>query len=224
MKSWPFLVCALISLAFLPLYTATATTDCRDGMPSEWWMEVNDAPGWEIVPQDAGPCQVVLSKRTELGIFSNFGESPFVLDGTKYRSIEGLWQALKYPEPAISDDPRHAIDDWPHTRAEVKDMYAWDAKDAGNMANRIYYDNDLIDVSYQGYFFDYVDRAEGSQYHYELITRAMYAKVTQNPWIKELLLQTGDLELLPDHYMSRNVPASFNYHKILMKLRDELRQ
>jgi hypothetical protein len=42
--------------------------------PSHWWEPVSedDHQWWEIVPQEAGPGEVVLSKRHELGIFSNF--------------------------------------------------------------------------------------------------------------------------------------------------------
>jgi predicted NAD-dependent protein-ADP-ribosyltransferase YbiA (DUF1768 family) len=209
-------------LLFFPLFSLQATID-RGNYPDEWWVEIprDSAPGWEILPQEARPGEVILSKRTALGVFSNFADTPFVLDGVPYASIEGLWQSLKYPELSVAHDPRHQIQ-WPYTRQEVEMMIAWDAKSAGNQANQIYYDNGLEDVSYRGHFFDYVDHAEGSDYHYELIKRAVREKVVQNPDVKALLLQTKGLRLVPDHFVGRNAPRSFNYHIITMEIRDEL--
>lgn len=41
--------------------------------PAEWFKEIprSEAESWEILPQDAKEGEVILSKRTELGIFSN---------------------------------------------------------------------------------------------------------------------------------------------------------
>ena len=48
-----------------------------DGFPNIWWKEVpaDQLPGWEIPPQaaDRAKGEVVLSKRNELGQFSNLG-------------------------------------------------------------------------------------------------------------------------------------------------------
>lgn len=195
----------------------------RGNYPSKWWIEVpaDQVRGWEIAPAQAKLGEVILSKRTELGVFSNFADSPFEMDGIQYASIEGLWQGLKYPDLTLSSDPRTAILDWPHTRLEVFAMTGWDAKTAGNKANGIYRENSLSQVSYGDFFFNYVDGAEGSEYHLELITRAIREKVMQNPEIKRLLTQTKGLILRPDHYMSSKYPASFYYHKILMGIRDQ---
>lgn len=42
--------------------------------PLQWWAEAprKGAPAWEILPQEAGPGEVILSKRNELGVLSNF--------------------------------------------------------------------------------------------------------------------------------------------------------
>lgn len=191
--------------------------------PREWFKEVprSEAQSWEILPQDAGPGEVILSKRTELGIFSNFGATPFTLDGKKFASIEGLWQSLKYPDPEIIEDPRHKILPWPHTRSEVEAMVGFVAKDAGNAANAIYRTHKLKLVSYGKHFFDYNDFAEGSDYHYMIIKRAMRAKLDQNTGLWELLMRTGCLILKPDHKVSENDPPSYQYFKIFMELRSE---
>ena len=49
------------------------------GYPAHWWTPVpaESAPAWEILPQAAKRGQVILSKRNELGILSNFAATPF---------------------------------------------------------------------------------------------------------------------------------------------------
>ena len=107
------------------------------GYPSEWWAPVptNEAALWEVLPQAAGPGEVILSKRTELGILSNFAPTPFSLDGEKYASVEGFWQMLKYPEGPGDERLRDPTVVWPHARAEVAAMVGFEAKAAGAAAN-----------------------------------------------------------------------------------------
>ena len=47
--------------------------------PPEWFAPINDPnkPSWEILPQEAKAGEVILSKRNELGILSNFAATPF---------------------------------------------------------------------------------------------------------------------------------------------------
>lgn len=191
--------------------------------PAEWFKEVprSEAAGWEILPQDAKPGEVILSKRTELGVFSNFWATPFVLDGKSFASVEGLWQSLKYPDPSLPEDPRHVITDWEFSRAEVEAMVDRVAKNAGNSANKIYVKHNLKDISWGKHFFNYNDMAEGSQYHYVLIKRALRAKLDQNQGLWELLMRTGCLTLKPDHNVSETDPPSYKYFNIFMELRSE---
>src|ERR1700734_1507991 len=74
--------------------------------PAHWFTPVVDPhkPDWEILPQAAKPGEVILSKRNELGILSNFAATPFTLHGVRYASVEGFWQMMLYPEGP--DDPR----------------------------------------------------------------------------------------------------------------------
>lgn len=191
--------------------------------PHEWWVEIprSEAASWEILPQDAKPGEVILSKRTELGIFSNFGSTPFVLEGKTFASVEGLWQSLKYPDPEIQDDPRSQIAEWPFTRKEVEAMVGSRAKNAGNLANKIYAKYALKEVSWGEQFFDYVDHSTGSAFHYELIKSALLAKLDQNLELWDLLLKTECLTLKPDHKMGENDPPSYRYFEIYMRLRSE---
>lgn len=207
----------LILILLVPFITLA------ENYPREWWIEIprSEAASWEILPQDAKSGEVILSKRTELGIFSNFGATPFVLDGKRFASVEGLWQSIKYPDPAVASDSRHQIKQWSFTRAEVENMVGSEAKNAGSLANKIYSQFGLKFVNWGEYFFDYVDHAEGSAFHYKLVKRALRAKLDQNPALWELLLKTGCLTLKPDHKPGSNEPASYRYYEIFMELRAE---
>jgi hypothetical protein len=89
--------------------------------PARWWTPVSaaGAPAWEILPQEAKSGEVILSKRNDLGILSNFAPTPFVFHGVRYASVEGFWQMMKYPEGP--DDPRWASPKihWAYTREQV---------------------------------------------------------------------------------------------------------
>src|SRR5262245_3517959 len=58
--------------------------------PAHWWTPINDPhkPDWEILPQEAKPGEVILSKRNELGLLSNFAATPFTFRGKRYASLE----------------------------------------------------------------------------------------------------------------------------------------
>jgi hypothetical protein len=53
---------------------------------------------------------------------------------------------------------------------------------------------------------------------------AMRAKLEQNPKVREILLSTGDLTLLPDHFQETDPPAEWLYFNIWMDLRAELQR
>ncbi len=93
-------------------------------------------PVWEILPQEALPGEVVLSKRHELGLLSNFAATPFEFRGKRYASLEGFWQAMKFPEGP--DDPRSQFPglEWKYTHDEVAQMTAFEAKAAGDLGSR----------------------------------------------------------------------------------------
>lgn len=197
--------------------------DGRSTYPPAWFQDIprEGAPTWEILPQDAGPCEVVLSKRTELGILSNFAPTAFVLDGVRYASLEGFWQMMKFPEDA--DDPRARLPDfaWPHTRAEVGQMTAFAAKDAGSIGSDAMRRLNINWVTYQGRQLTYRTPERGD--HYQLILRATRAKLDQNPEVRAILLRTGDLTLKPDHVQETDASPAWKYFEIWTQLRAELR-
>jgi predicted NAD-dependent protein-ADP-ribosyltransferase YbiA (DUF1768 family) len=208
-------------LSLMP--AAQAQTQTHD-YPSHWWATVPEAgkPDWEILPQAAKPGQVILSKRNELGILSNFAPTPFVYRGKRYASVEGFWQMMLYPEGP--DDPRAKAPGvhWRHSREEVGQMTAWDAKNAGDAAYENMKKMGIDWVTFEGAMMPYWSKTKGE--HYRIIVEAMRAKLEQNPKVREILLSTGDLTLLPDHYQETDPPAEWSYFNIWMDLRAELRR
>ena len=199
------------------------TLNDRSRYPEHWWAAVapSEAASWEVLPQEAGPGEVVLSKRNELGLLSNFAATPFELDGQRYASLEGFWQMMLYPEDAA--DPRASFPgiEWKHTRAQVSAMTAFEAKAAGDLA----WDNmkkmGINWVTYRGKRMDYYVPEKGE--HYALIVRATRAKVEQNPEVRKVLLATAGLKLRPDHHQPADAPPSWRYFDIYMELRGSLR-
>jgi predicted NAD-dependent protein-ADP-ribosyltransferase YbiA (DUF1768 family) len=179
-------------------------------------------PDWEILPQEAKPDEVILSKRNELGILSNFAPTPFVYRGKRYASVEGFWQMMLFPEGP--EDPRAKAPGitWPHSREEVAQMTAWDAKNAGDFAFENMKKTNIDWVTFEGRRMTYRSETKGD--HYRLIVEAMRAKLEQNPRVREILLSTGDLVLRPDHFQEPDPPAEWRYFEIWMQFRDELRR
>jgi predicted NAD-dependent protein-ADP-ribosyltransferase YbiA (DUF1768 family) len=193
------------------------------GYPAHWWTPISKegAPEWEILPQEAKPGEVILSKRNELGLLSNFAATPFEFRGTRYDSLEGFWQMMKFPEG--DDDPRAKSPGlkWPFTRNAVSQMTSFEAKRAGDLASRNMAKMGIDWVTFEGKQIPYKPAEPGE--HYRLIEEATRAKVRQNPDVKKVLLATGDLILKPDHHQEKDAPAAWRYYDILMKIRDELR-
>ena len=186
--------------------------------PPHWWTPVPEAgkPDWEILPQAAHPGEVILSKRNELGILSNFAATPFTYRDHLYASVEGFWQMMLYPEGP--SDPRiQAGIVWPHTRDEVAAMIAFDAKNAGTAAEENMRKLGIDWVTFEGRRMPYRSTTKGE--HYRLIVDAMRAKLEQNAKVREILLATGNLKLLPDHIQEPGAPPEWRYFDIWMELR-----
>jgi predicted NAD-dependent protein-ADP-ribosyltransferase YbiA (DUF1768 family) len=161
---------------------------------------------------------VILSKRNELGLLSNFAATPFTFRGKKYASLEGFWQAMLYPEG--NDDPRWSGAPWPHTRAEVEAMVAFAAKAAGEVGKARMKLLGIDWVTFEGRRMKYRTPEKGE--HYQLIAAATREKVRQNPKVKEVLLATKGLVLRPDHHQEADAPPAWRYYEILTEIREEL--
>lgn len=202
-----------------------ASPKLADSYPDIWWKPVaeSELKGWEIPPQTARreKGEVILSKRNELGQFSNLAPLGFVLDGIKYGSVEGLWQGMKYPEN--SKDARLADPSvvWPFTREQVYAMSGFDSKAAGDLANANMKKLGINWITYQGQKIEY--KSLGIERHYQIILEASRAKIVQNDDLKKLLISTGNLKLLPDHQQQVNPPPAYLYHEIYMKIRSDIK-
>lgn len=192
--------------------------------PPTWWRPVPeaDAASWEILPQAAGPGEVILSKRNELGLLSNFAATPFTYHGRRYASVEGFWQCSLYPEGPNDVRARAHGTTWAFTRDQVAAMTAFEAKRAGDLAKK---NMEIMGIdwnSFEGRRMTY--RAPSKGDWYVLIKDVLRAKLDQNPNVREVLLRTGTLRLLPDHHQDPNAPPAWRYFEIWMEIRDELRR
>jgi hypothetical protein len=210
-------------LFFLFASLITANLYALDPYPADWWKPFpkEEAPAWEILPQEATyGIDVILSKRTELGIFSNFSNTPFKLDGKTYASIEGFWQMMKYPDPDDPADPRQRPDlHWKYTREQVSQLFGFDAKQAGDAAKENYEKLGIKWISYHGKRMEY--KGKDQEEHYKLIDLATQSKIDQNLKAKELLIKTGNLLLRPDHRQPADATPAYRYHEILMNIRKQ---
>jgi predicted NAD-dependent protein-ADP-ribosyltransferase YbiA (DUF1768 family) len=208
----------LTVLAFAAAFLAQPAAN----YPAHWWTPVPEEQKawWEILPQAARPGEVILSKRNELGILSNFAATPFTFRGKRYASVEGFWQMMLYPEGP--GDARAKADGvvWPHTREQVAQMTAFDAKDAGTLAEENMRRLGIGWVTFEGKRIPYRSATKGE--HYRLIVEAMRAKLAQNPKVREILLATGNLVLRPDHTTEPDEPPEWRYCEVWMEIRQDL--
>jgi hypothetical protein len=222
----PLLLFAATSDVARPEVTveAAAKSAKRDAQyPGSWWTPApkEGAPKWEILPQEAGQGEVILSKRNELGLLSNFAATPFKFRGKKYASLEGFWQMMKYPEGPNDPRAKFAGLEWKYKRDDVAQLTDFDAKKAGDLASQNMKKMGINWVTFEGKQMPYRPTKPGE--HYRLIVEATREKVRQNPKVQEVLLATGDLVLKPDHHQVPDSPAAWRYYEILTQIRDELK-
>src|ERR1700690_2189853 len=156
------------TLALIAVAIAMPACLSAQQYPAHWWTPVIDAqkPDWEILPQAAKPGEVILSKRNELGVLSNFAPTPFIFHGVRYASVEGFWQMMLYPESP--DDPRAGAANLkrPHTRREVARMTAFEAKAAGDIGEDNMRRMGIDWVTFEGKRMPY--RSMNKREHYRL--------------------------------------------------------
>lgn len=224
----PFALVILLCPATLRSQQATAAAPAqisRDPRyPAHWWTPIakEGAPSWEILPQEAGPGEVILSKRNELGLLSNFAATPFVYEGKRYASLEGFWQMMKYPEGPNDERAKFPGLEWKYTREQVGQLTSFEAKNAGMLADVNMKKLGITWVTFAGKQFEYKPEKPGE--HYRLIVAVTREKVRQNPEVRKVLLATGDLILKPDHHQGSNPPPAWRYYEILTQIRTELQK
>ena len=132
---------------------------------------------------------------------SNFGLSPFVLEGMLFASIEGFIQGIKFPE----GDPKR----------ELAFMSSgWPAKHLGDTADRsgAYWAGDCLTY--------------GSPEHHRLIEQAIRARIEQSKGLQAALVSTADFTLVHDTGAAGESPTTslpaVVFCRILTTLRKEL--
>ena len=192
--------------------------------PKKWWDRTaalsENIPSWEILP-DEGIInkKVILSKRNELGILSNFAPTSFIYKDKKYASLEGAWQSMKFPES--KEDKRYKADKLPFTRQQVEKMAGFEAKRAGSLASKLMKKHKINFVTFRGEKLPYRIDKKGA--HYKVIKEMMMQKLSQNKSVQDVLRSTGQLILLPDHYSRKKLtPPAWKYNEIWMELRENL--
>jgi predicted NAD-dependent protein-ADP-ribosyltransferase YbiA (DUF1768 family) len=218
-----FSIIILLSLVAVPVHCFSQSP--RDPRyPAHWWTPVSTVgkPDWEILPQEAGRGEVILSKRNELGLLSNFAATPFTYRGKRYASLEGFWQMMLYPEGPRDPRAKYPGLAWKYTREQVSQMIAFEAKSAGTLAEENMKRMGITWATFAGKRFEYRSAIQGE--HYRLILAAAWAKVNQNPDVKRVLLATGDLVLKPDHYGEQTAPPEWRYYELWMQIRKQLFQ
>jgi hypothetical protein len=101
-------------------------------------------------------------------------------------------------------------------------MTGFDAKHAGDLAEKNMKQLRITWVTFEGKQFEYKPTTPGE--HYRLIVAATREKVRQNPEVKRVLLATDPLVLKPDHHQEPDAPAAWRYYDILMQIRSNLQK
>lgn len=184
--------------------------------PAHWWAVVDDPakPDWEILPSQAEPGEVIISKRNELGVLSNLAATPFEFEGVRYASVEALWQMMKYPEGP--NDVRSQVA-WPARREDLIAMSGFESKHLGDAASAVMNEHGFNWVTYRSEKLLYPEQTPGP--FHALIESAMLAKLEQNSEVRRVLLATGDLVLRPDHDMPPHASPAHHYYAMWMVLR-----
>jgi hypothetical protein len=91
-------------------------------------------------------------------------------------------------------------------------MTAFEAKDAGTLAEENMRKMAIDWLTYEGGRIPYRSAAKGE--HYRLIVEAMRAKLEQNPKVREILLATGTLVLRPGHTTEPGEPPEWRYNEV----------
>ena len=220
---FPFLG-GFVKTFVLTLIMSVFTFGAKYTYPDHWWGPINDPnpPSWEILPQAAskGKNEVILSKRNELGILSNLAPTPFTMLGTRYASLEGLWQSMKFPEDDPKDPRWAKQSDWGKKRSVVESEVSFEALYSGKDAGKIMLRHGINWVSFHG--LKMVFKGKDTLAYYDVIEAATRAKIDQNPEVKKILLSTGDLKLRPDHKEDHDATIAYRYYDIYVKLRTEL--
>jgi predicted NAD-dependent protein-ADP-ribosyltransferase YbiA (DUF1768 family) len=132
-------------------------------------------------------------------LLSNLADTPFVLDGQSYESVEGFWQGLYFADEA--------------DRKRIARLHGKEAKFSGRKIPGVDH------VEYQG-----VSVRIGTYDHWQLLKRACFAKFSQHAEARNSLLSTGERPIV--HKVrndSRTIPGVV-FADILMRVRRAIQE
>jgi predicted NAD-dependent protein-ADP-ribosyltransferase YbiA (DUF1768 family) len=149
---------------------------------------------------DPEPINISSAASEEIGrLMSNFGDTPFTLDGRRYASVESFYVCLKF----LEEDRRRKI-------ASLSGKGAYDAGKGSA----------LQETEYQGRRF-----LLGGPEHHALIARAIRAKLRTHPAVAQAFAGTHSRAIIHDTGQPER-PGTFMpaaaFCRILTALRDEL--
>ena len=146
------------------------------------------------------PLNVYSRSDEEIGrLMSNFANTPFILDGVTYASIEGFYVSLKF----LEEDKR----------ARMAALYGPVVKNMGKKSK-------LVTTCYRGESFDL-----GSEMHHALIKRAIRAKLDAHFEIASVFVATRPRPIVHHTGRPSRPGAEFPdevFCRILTELREEL--
>jgi predicted NAD-dependent protein-ADP-ribosyltransferase YbiA (DUF1768 family) len=167
-----------------------------DGQPQQTLRKKSLLPG-EI------PLNIVSTSPDEIGrLMSNFAERRFTLHGKSYRSIEGWYQGLKWPDAK--------------NRAAAARLFGPEARHAAKGA-----------PAAGTFVYEGIDYRFGSPEHHQLIKTAIRASLDQNPALKTAFLATHPRPII--HQTGRPDPPttslpSEKFAQLLEEIRREFLQ
>lgn len=126
---------------------------------------------------------------------------------------------MKYPEGMNDKRIQNPKIKWAYTRDQVANMSGFKAKKAGRKANKNMRKLGIKWVTFEGRKINYL---ESKSEFYHLILDVQWAKLKQNRQVREILLKTDYLKLMPDHHQYPNSPQAWKYNEIWMKIRSKL--
>lgn len=165
-----------------------------------------------VVPTD-GRILFFKRDRPTFGFLSNFHDAPVEFDGEVWRSTEFYYQAQKSLDPEYREAIRAAT-----SPAQAKAL-ATDPARSARARKRSWFTGREEKM-----------RSDWNEAKYEIMLRAIRAKFGQNANLAEMLLATGDAEIVEDSKydsywgIGRDGTGNNTLGKILMLVRGELRQ
>ena len=164
--------------------------------------------------------------------FSNYNDRyPFILDGHRWLTVEQYFQAQKFNIP---DSPTHMkyYEIIKHTDTPNKAMMLGQQKCKWGYASKWVVSKQNDGRTVNEVIHEYSDlsiRGDWESIKLSIMKKGLYEKFTQHPFLKKLLLETGDQEIVEnsprDSYwgIGKNGLGHNHLGRLLMDIRKEIK-